>query len=477
MRENQSIGYLTQQQIGLLHEARLRKARKGLFVSWGNVPSGFVVDYDKDSLTFKKIIPYEPHKDIILEKLYRRYYALCGDFGALCREIDNMPYVFPSFKSWVDIRTVSQWKRRIKNGGYSLTRKGIITVMTNPANIGWWIIAGDIISKTNHDPLISPEEEYLFWYAFERLAVYNADGEKNESRIVDHPKQFYQRTTDPTEGLLKDRISSPDGEVRVHLKNGSQHYTIYPPHNIYVKDMHEINAILIDSAFVNVFFEHLEKTHDFDEYQKWVNKEVAQHNELLSNLTKQLTQFDKTQDAILNEIVAIRANINETAQNAEEKKRLEKEAEPYITKLRQKYNGLETPKKEVTAKLAQTQTSERHNTSREYADFQTELRKLIPVWKKKPFSIRKEFINLFVDKAVLRTAAPHWLQLDITWTHPEWEPQRLYILRPHGPRPAWTEEEKRILAEHYAQADKSNYCNCCLKRHGEQSLHGLKLWD
>jgi hypothetical protein len=443
-----------QQQIGLLHEARLRKARKGLFVSWGNVPSGFVVDYDKDSETFKKIIPYEPHRDIILEKLYRRYYALCGDFGALCREIDTIPFVFPLFEPWVDIRTVNQWKRRIKNGGYSLTRKGIITVMTNPANIGWWIVAGDIISKNNHDPLIPPEEEYLFWYAFERLAVYNTDGAENKNRVMSRPKRFYQRDTAPKEGLLKDRISSPDGIVRVHLKAGSQHYSIIPPYNIYVRDTHDIDASLIDSAFADVFFEHLKETHDFDDYQKWIRNETAKHEELITNLSKQLAQANKTQDAILNEIVAIRAQIAETAQDDEEEKQLEKEAEPYITKLREKYKGLETPKKELSNKLANAQVSEHHKALGQYADFQAELKRLISVWEKKPFSIRKEFVNLFVDKAVLRMAAPHWLQLDITWTHPQWDAQRLYILRPYGPRPTWTEEEDRIVIENYPRMDR-----------------------
>jgi DNA invertase Pin-like site-specific DNA recombinase len=441
-----------QQQIGLLHEARLRKARKGLYV--GNIPSGFVVDYDKDSPTFQKIVPYGPHKEIILEKLYRRYYELCGDFSALCREIDSMPYVFPLFESWVDIRITNLWKRRLKNGGYSLTRKGIITVMTNPVNIGWWIVAGDIISKNNHERIIPPEEEYLFWYAFDRLAVYNTNGERNENRIVNYPKRFYHKTTDPTEGLLKDRISSPDGKVRVHLKSGSQHYAIYPPHNIYVKDMHEIDANLIDCAFTSVFFEHLKETHDFDDYQKWVSKEVAQHDELIANLTKQLAQADKTQIAALDEIVAIRAKINETAKSEEDKKRLEKEAEPYIAKLREKYNVLEGTKKILAEKLEKAQKSEHHKALRQYADFQTEVKKLIPVWEKKPLSVRKEFVNLFVDKVVLRVVAPHWVQLDIIWTHPQWEAQRLYIMRSHGPRPLWSSEEKSILAEHYAQTDR-----------------------
>ncbi len=439
-----------QQQIGLLHEARLRRARNGFYVSMGNIPSGFLVDYDKDSPTFRKLISYLPHRAVILEKLYRRYYSLCGDFSALCREIDSMPYVFPLFEQWVDHRIVNQWKRRHRNGGYALSRKGIITVMTNPANIGWWIVQGDIISKENHERLIPPEEEYLFWYAFDRLNSYTTEGEKNVKQIIDHPRRFYQRDTTPSEGLLKDRITSPHAKVRVHLKNGSQHYAITPrDHGIYIKDMHEIDARLIDRAFKDVFFDHLKETDDLDDYHEWIATETQNHEALVQTLTHQLRKIDETQDAILSEILSIRTQIKETAETAEEKKRLEAEAASYIAGLRTKYQSLEKPKKEVAAKLHLAQTSEHYATLKQFSDFKTALAKLIPVWEQKPLSIRKEFINLVVSEAVLTIVAPHWIQLDLYWSHPQWEPQRIYIPRQRGSRPEWTEEERLLLYENY----------------------------
>jgi hypothetical protein len=444
-----------QQQIGLLQEARLRRARNGFYVHMGNIPSGFLVDYDKESKTFRKLVPYMPHREIILETLYRRYYSLCGDFSALCRELDSMPYVFPLFEQWVDHRIVNQWKRRKRNGGYSLTRKGIITVMTNPANIGWWIVQGDIISRENHTGLIPKEEEYLFWYAFERLSSYTTDGEKNEQQIINVPRRFYQRDTDPTEGLLKDRITSPDAKVRVHLKNGSQHYAITSKdQGIYIKDMHEIAARLIDRAFADVFFDHLKETHDLDEYRQWVAHETQNHESLLDNLTKQLRKIDETQEAYVTEIIAIHAHIKQTATTEDERKQLEDEYASYIADLRKKYMNLEKPKKELSDKLRKAQTSTRYETLKQFADFQTELEKLIPVWAEKPFSIKKEFINLIVTEAILTIVAPHWIQLDVYWSHPQWEAQRLYIPRPRGTRPEWTEEERILMYEYYPSARK-----------------------
>src|SRR5437588_4214193 len=53
------------QQIGLLHAARMRKARRGLYAGLGSVPRGYVVDYDKSSKTYKKFIPYWLHGDVV----------------------------------------------------------------------------------------------------------------------------------------------------------------------------------------------------------------------------------------------------------------------------------------------------------------------------------------------------------------------------------------------------------------------------
>ncbi len=444
-----------QQQIGLLHEARLRRARNGFYVHMGNLPSGFLVDYDKDSPTFRKLVPYLPHRQIILDMLYRRYYSLCGDFSALCRELDTMPYVFPSFEPWVDQRTVNQWKRRKRNGGYSLTRKGIITIMTNPVNIGWWIVGGDIISRANHEGLIPPDEEYLYWYAFDRLSEYTPDKERNESRIISSPRHFYQRDTEPTEGLLKDRITAENAKVRVHLKHGSVHYAITPLNQgIYIRDMHEIDAAAIDNAFADVFFTHLSETHDLDEYRQWVVSETQNHEALIDTLTKQLRKMEDTQDAALNEILSLRTQIQQEATTEDERKQLEREAAPMIAKLREKFNLLEKPKKDVTEKLHKAQHSERYVTLKQFADFQTEIVKLINVWAEKPLSIKKEFINLTVSEAQLSIIAPHWIQLDVYWTHPQWEAERLYIPLSHGARPVWTEDEKELLREVYATAPK-----------------------
>ena len=162
--------------IKLLHQARLRKARLGFYAGQGTVASGYIVDYNEDSRTFGKIICYRPHTPPVLQ-FFERYYELGSNFNALCREVDDMAYVFPDFESWVDKRNTNHWKKRKRApGGYKLTRYGLHSILTNPVYIGWWVVAGDVINRDHHERIIDASHEYLFWYAFGRLSDLHARG-------------------------------------------------------------------------------------------------------------------------------------------------------------------------------------------------------------------------------------------------------------------------------------------------------------
>jgi len=200
------------QQIKMLHEMRLKKARKGLYAGLGPVPSGYIVDYRRESPTYHKFIPYEPHAKVV-RYLFERYYALRGDLQQLCRELDTQSAVFPFFGSEVDHRNIGRWYRREVAGGYRMTRNGLIILLTNPAYLGWWIVRGDIVSRTNHQPLFQGVDEELFWYAFDRLSDYTIEGSRNTQRDGREKRRyFYQRHTTDQTALLKNRISSPLGQ-------------------------------------------------------------------------------------------------------------------------------------------------------------------------------------------------------------------------------------------------------------------------
>ena len=452
--------YIPQHIKGVLLAARMRKARKGFYAGLGSIPAGYIVDYDKHSPTYEKYIPYEPHAEVI-RFIFQRYFELGGNILLLRRELNAMPVLFPQFGKEIDRRTVSRFLLRKVPGGYHLSRPGLMYLLTNPIYIGWWIIQGDIISRQNHEPIIDREHEYLFWYAFNRLSPYTTDGEENTKRET-QPRRFYQKSTAQQTGLLKERITAHDSNVYVHLAHGSYQYTIAPKASSSMLHVghNAIEASVVDTAFTKRFFERLEATHDFDEYQRWISEETQKQETLSTSISQQLQQIDIQQEAILQEIVDIRTQIREKVRLEQEttskedalRKRLEAEAQPMIEKLRIRFNRLEATKEELTTKLQSSEDNQSLATARQYADFQTEVQKLLPVWDNKPFTVRQEFVNLFVREAVLNIAATHWLCLEIVWSHPAWEADTLFIHRSHGSAPFWTEEEREVIRILYPKA-------------------------
>lgn len=447
-----------QQQIKLLHNARRRRAGMGFFAGMGCIPTGYIVDYNKLSETYQRFIPYPPHAEVILQ-LAERYYALEGNFGKLCRELDNWAVVFPEFEEDMDRRNiVHRGGRRKVPGGYHLSRTNLIFLLTNPFNIGWRIIKGDILSRTDHPPIFDSEHEYLFWYAFNRLSAYTLTGEVNSKRVTskEESTRYHLKESVPDAGLLKDKIRSSNGPVNAHkTKNNRFVYVISIERTKVTRIGNiEVNAPDIDTPFTKRFFYHLNETHDFDTYKQWVQETVRTHQALIASLESQLLQIAREQQAAHSEILDIKTHIIETAKDEEERKRQLADAEPLFVMNRNRITELEGFKRDTQERLHLAQTDRRAATARTFADFQTELHKLIEHWHKRPFCVRQEFVNLFLQDVILDSMSPHWLRLEIVWNHPAWETDILYIYRQRASADRWTDEERELLALTYPTASQ-----------------------
>ncbi len=453
MLAEQAAQYLTQQ-IGFLIEMRMRKALKGLYAGFGPVPMGYIVDYRHDSPTHGRYIAYRPHAEQIFY-LFKRFYMLQGNISALVRELESMPVLFPEYESWVDPRNIARKNRKAVLGGYHISYAGLIRLMANPTYLGWWIVKGDIISRENHEPIIDAEHEYLFWYAFERLAPYTIDKQPNENRSTyASNKRYYQRDTEPVGGLLKDRIEAENANVHVHITNGIAHYTLIPKdYTVRRIELGEIKAEWIDDAFSTLFLQKLSQTHDLDDYHRYIQEEANRQEQDKALLQNQLTQIANHQEAAFTKVLDYQTQIN-TAETQEKKDKLTKELTPLITISEKRIATLEASKGALTVKLTELEQNTQIAEATSFADFQTEVQNLIPVWDKKPVRVRQVFINMFVQKAVVASASHHWLLLDVYWSHPNWLPERLIIYRPRGANPSWTEDEQALLQIHYATASK-----------------------
>jgi DNA invertase Pin-like site-specific DNA recombinase len=450
------------QHIHLLHEARERKARKGLYAGMGTVPRGLVVDYGENSKTYGKYLVYRPHADIVLS-LFERFYELDGSLNKLCDEQKDKSVVFPDFDETIDTknRKKRHWKK--VEGGYHISRHGLISLLTNPVYIGWWIVKGDIISRDNHERVIPKDKEYLFWFAFNCLAEYTIKGELNDKRKT--PKRFYQKGTTPREGLLKDRITGTESVVYVHIQRDFCVYRINDPvAKVDQRYGAQVEVRFLDQAFLDRFFDHLRSVNDFDNYRQYVKEAQEQKESTTSLLISQLQKAECKQSEIVDEILSIRQDITKQLQERIEqdplldpekvRKQLEEEYAPILRELRKRSASLESTKEELQKKLEEVGQEREADPVFYYADFHTELEKLIKVWHKKAFKEKQDFINLFVQKAVFSAVAPHWIQLDIYWKLPGWESESLFIHRRGGQKVIWTKSEKEIVTQHYASTNR-----------------------
>ena len=124
-------------------------------------------------------MPYEPHVPPT-QWLYNRIVELDFSVRGLCREVDALPYLYPKLEDWLDPKTVARFLMKPVASGpyagnYKPTRQGILSLVTNPVYIGWWIpIEGEIV-KNNHPAII---DEDLFWLVFDRISLYDLEGNR-----------------------------------------------------------------------------------------------------------------------------------------------------------------------------------------------------------------------------------------------------------------------------------------------------------
>lgn len=246
----------------------------------------------------------------------------------------------------------------------------------------------------------------------------------------------------------------------------------------------QVDAATVDNAFSNCFFTHLEEVRELDDYQRFLAQEQERKETETSTLMTQLLEADKQQEALLDEITAIRKTIkqqiykeqedNITLDTEKRQQELEAEHKPMLDRLRKRFNSLEALKEQLQEKLdALPPETDEVQKARQFASFTEELQKLRLVWTKKPFSIRKEFVNLFVEKVTISIVAPHWIALEATWSYPAWGNDIIYLWRNHGAQENWTEEESALVWQYHQTRDMEVILRAlptktwkAIKRHG-----------
>ncbi len=437
-----------------LVEGKHKVGRRGDYTG-GGTPPGFLVDTREhifiDGLkvknpSYRKYSVYEPHATIVLW-LFDRYMMVNGNLNALCIELRAMPVVFPDVPPEILLDATISIQLRKVPGGYHITRRGVISILTNVAYLGWWVYQGEVMSKSNHPAIVS---EDVFWYAFNRLASFTIDGKQNE--VKSHPARYHQTRAEESQALLKGIITTEYlGSVYVVPANQrtSWYYALHEKDlSLQVQYHSAISVPFLDSVFVKKLLEHLRTTSDFTHYREYVNTVKKDFDRETISIKEQLVEIEKQSKGI-------EATLK--VPTIKEKTRIKFLAD---------YELLQEQKDLLEAKLTQPSRNKRVKTLLDYYDL---IDRIAELWEKNPFEIKRALAEGLAEEVLIDELSPHWMRFIIKWRIAHWGSDHALIWRVEGVGGKWTEEENTILLQHYPTDDRHSI----LERLPHRSWHAI----
>ncbi len=453
----------------LLHEASANKARRGQYHGKRLQP-GYIIDRNQDSKTYGRYIPYAPHREVV-ERLYKRFRELGGQFNVLAAEVGKMPVVFPPFETWVDKRNVSQLKLKkvcklhgwlcdckqedCELAGYHMTRPALLRLLTAVEYAGYWKFQGELLTDADGQPLrnheaIVPLDDWL--YAFNRLSFTTLTGEDNPERASTHTWTTAKKAQSTT--LLEGILTSPLGTV--HVSEGM--YRVVARQE---GKLHRSNTLTVPTLWLDAPFRHRLKQRVQDDLagnRNFLYKQLksikANNAEALVSVDEQIANYQK---AIANReayIATVGASIDkETALKLNEDS---KEDRAQLAALRAKkdaankeVNGIE----ELIDRIGRLAAKPGKHT------LKTKTGKQFQIRTGKDFFIEgdeetRRFIRLACESVELGEYSGHVLTLTIRWRAPFAQTDVCYIYRQEAGRQQWGKADEQILRDLYPEADR-----------------------
>src|SRR5947209_1627306 len=333
-----------------------------------NINAGFILDREENSPSFRHLIPYHAHADIMLE-IYKRYRELGNNLGRLFRELRAKPFVFPDFPPDMDPRHVEALILTKVPGGYTIaTRTGLRRMLSNTVYIGWMKNGDDVVRdehgqpKICHKPII-PED--LFWNVFNRHSPYLPDGSPNPNLQQWRDRASYE----PINAMLRYTLKSANPEA-YRIQTASQkhsmkhwrgrssagHYIFYDPKDELAAGKSYLVASEVDSVYWKLLYRHLKATKNYENYakaeQQVADTKVREKNEILAQIEacdriiekqkKKLVRLGASNDDEHEEVkndkakdeamrILLDAVREEIANRLREKKRLEERLNAFVT--------------------------------------------------------------------------------------------------------------------------------------------------
>jgi len=437
-----------------VNPARLQAIELGESYGGHAVPMGYIVVGAKGNRHYQI---YRPHAELV-EWLFKRFKELGGNLAKLGREIRAMRFTFPPFEGIDEIPHVAL--RFVEGVGYPLqTRGGLISILTNPAYLGWYCFSKKtdktrmvkswkkdssgqrihrevpiyetiVVSKTEHDPIIDYD---LFMYAYSRLSPTTLEGEANENK-----PRLERRAIDVP--ALLDGVLESDGNP-VYAMARSKTYTARAYEDSWKATELVVGIDTLDKIVTQAIImviTALEQRH---------------RKGLQDSLYEQLEAMRKEKVEKANDFKQQLASVEKGIREAELEKRvaLAEEYEHGVIVATRRLKRLYEDKAaiEEQQRLAAVEQEE-------IAETMSLLAEVVAKWDKMKFEKKQRFIRLIIPRANLTEATPHFLKIELTFRDPLSCTMIGYFFRARGSKPAWSQEENEQIAALYQQADRKD---------------------
>ncbi|MGH2496725.1 MAG: recombinase family protein [Ktedonobacteraceae bacterium] len=434
-----------------VNPARLQAIELGQNYGGHCVPIGFLVVGAKGE---KHYIPYEPHAKRVCY-LFKRYRELSGNLSRLARELKDTGFRFPHFDSSINPAPHIGLPHDDK-GFLAHSRTALLSILTNPAYIGWYTfsvkekvgheidtldsdgvpltvykreVARTWVNKTAHDAIVPLDN---FEYAYTRLSPITLDGEINEYK----PKvnRLYGVGT---QALLENILES--NGVPCYAMAHSQTYTA------------RLQADWLATSELVVPIAALDRAVDHALLALVIAVEQRAKEGIIDSLHKQLTALQEEKQEETESLDSSLANVDKTIAGWE----LDKMS------CREQGNkaGLDEANRELkslyaTRAMLVEKQSQAGKEVAEIAETRSLLDQAVDNWQGMKFENKQRLIRLMVKKVNIQEASPHIIRIDMVLKDPIACTMTGHLYRHDGSKAAWTDEEKAIMHKLYPQADR-----------------------
>jgi len=457
----------------LTKEAKRNKSLRGEYDGRPLIP-GFIVDRDKASPTHNHYILYEPHKEVVNRLLasHRQH----GEFNRLAHEVEQMRFVFPPFKDWVDKENLAKFeyvrvcavhgpdrttrvmgtdgKRHLEHIGcqfkgeecsfigYHISSIALKDLLITPELMGYWTVEDVVLTDANGEPLRVHErivDDPADWEcAFYRYSPTLLDGSPNPHRI--NSRATWTAATvkrvdsEPKPLLLDGLLTSPLGTVR-HVP--SEHaYAVFEKRRVNSHQRSktlEINDQWLEYEFRRRLLDRIDDTNYEQMLYDALCNTQANNAQALVSVDAQIANYQETIKLNQGKMDTLVATLGDKA----DKPTLE-QYNQNILDARANIAALKAKQKEANA---------------EEQDLCTELWNFRNHGKRTNEKLIR-FIRLATSRLTIEEYSSHFITLTVAWCAPFPQVDVCYFYREKGGKVGWSEEDELDLARLYPTADR-----------------------